>query len=66
MTGWTADELEKIETAEAALARLDKVQAEPWATPQAVQRLRNRYTYQRRRFGARVGAVPDDGVEEHS
>ncbi|MGH2674346.1 MAG: hypothetical protein ACRDKA_07490 [Actinomycetota bacterium] len=56
----------RIRAAEAALARLEELRSEGWTTDQAVQRLRDQYTYQRRRFGARVGAVPDDGVEEHS
>jgi Na+/H+ antiporter len=56
----------RVRAAEAALARLEEVREEEWTTEEAVRRLRDQYAYQQRRFGARAGALPDDGVEQHS
>jgi Na+/H+ antiporter len=56
----------RLHAVEAALARLELLEAEDWTRPDTVERMRGAYEYRRRRFGARAGKVEDDGYEERS
>jgi monovalent cation/hydrogen antiporter len=50
----------------AALAQLDALANEEWTREDTIERMRAAYTYRKRRFAARVGALEDDGYEDRS
>jgi monovalent cation/hydrogen antiporter len=56
----------RVKAAEAALARLEELELEDWVRDQTAERLRGLYDYRRRRFGARLDGVDEDGVEQQS
>jgi CPA1 family monovalent cation:H+ antiporter len=56
----------RLHAANAALERLDVLEAEEWTRDDTVERMRGIYRYRRRRFGARAGKVEDDGYEDRS
>jgi CPA1 family monovalent cation:H+ antiporter len=56
----------RVKAAEAALARLEELQLEDWVRDQTAERLRGLYDYRRRRFGARLEGMDEDGVEQQS
>lgn len=53
----------RIETAEAALGRLEALEAEPWVHPDTVKRVRGAYTFRRDRFLAREGYGAEETPE---
>ena len=56
----------RIKAAEAALARLEELEAEDWVREDTVERMRGSYNFRTRRFRARYDGVDDDGEEERS
>jgi CPA1 family monovalent cation:H+ antiporter len=56
----------RIKTAEAALARLDELEADGSVVPQTAQRLRGSYGFRRDRFAARFDDGDDGAIEEQS
>ena len=57
----------RLESARAALARLDGLGAEEWTRDETVERMRGLYGYRLRRFSVRAGKVEDDeGIEDRS
>ncbi len=59
----------RLAAAEAALSRLDELEAEEWALDDTVARVRGAYTYRQRRFRARSrdgefdGGIEGDGID---
>jgi Na+/H+ antiporter len=58
--------LARLETARAALAQLDELEAADWTRDDTIERMRGMYRYRTRRFGARTGEVEDDGYEDRT
>ncbi len=56
----------RIESADAALARLEDLIQEGWVREDTAERVRGMYGYRRSRFVARKMGVDDDGYEERS
>ena len=56
----------RLAAARAALAALDELVEEDWTRDDTIERMRGLYDYRLRRFGARVGEAPDDGLEDRS
>ncbi|HEV2745628.1 MAG TPA: Na+/H+ antiporter [Rubrobacter sp.] len=56
----------RIESADAALARLDALAEEEWVREDTAERVRGMYGYRRSRFVARKMGVDEDGIEERS
>ena len=56
----------RIKAAEAALARLEELEAEGWVREDTAERTRGQYRFRTSRFRARYEGVDDDGVEERS
>ena len=56
----------RIKAAEAALARLEEIEAEGWVRDDTAERTRGAYRFRASRFRARYEGVDDDGVEERS
>ena len=56
----------RIKAAEAALARLDELEAEEWARDDTVERMRGLYGFRRDRFRARLSDGDDGAIEERS
>ncbi len=56
----------RIESADAALARLDELSEEEWVREDTAERVRGMYGYRRSRFVARKMGVDEDGIEERS
>ncbi len=56
----------RIKAAEAALARLEELEAEGWVREDTAERTRGQYRFRANRFRARYEGVDDDGVEERS
>jgi NhaP-type Na+/H+ or K+/H+ antiporter len=57
----------RLVTAKAALERLNELEGEEWTRDGTIERVRNLYTYRKRRFAARAGKIEDeDGIEEGS
>jgi monovalent cation/hydrogen antiporter len=56
----------RLAAARAALAALDELIQEDWTRDDTIERMRGLYDYRLRRFGARVGEAPDDGLEDRS
>jgi CPA1 family monovalent cation:H+ antiporter len=56
----------RIESADAALARLEELTGEEWVREDTAERVRGMYGYRRSRFVARKMGVDEDGYEERS
>lgn len=56
----------RIESADAALARLEELAEEGWVREDTAERVRGMYGYRRSRFVARKMGVDEDGFEERS
>jgi CPA1 family monovalent cation:H+ antiporter len=56
----------RIKAAEAALARLEELEAEGWVRDDTAERTRGAYRFRASRFRARYEGVDDEGVEERS
>jgi CPA1 family monovalent cation:H+ antiporter len=56
----------RLLAAQAALARLDELAAEPWVRPETIRRMRGVYEYRTRRFEARMSDDDDGDIEEGS
>jgi CPA1 family monovalent cation:H+ antiporter len=56
----------RIKAAEAAIARLEELEAEDWVREDTAERVRGSYNFRARRFRARYEGVDDDGEEERS
>jgi CPA1 family monovalent cation:H+ antiporter len=56
----------RLVAADAAIARIDELAAEPWTRDDTADRMRALYAYRRRRFAARKGIEEDDGFEERA
>jgi Na+/H+ antiporter len=56
----------RIKAAEAALARLEELEAEGWVREDTAERTRGLYRFRTNRFTARYQGVDDEGVEERS
>jgi monovalent cation/hydrogen antiporter len=56
----------RLVATKAALAQIDALANEEWTREDTIDRMRAAYTYRKRRFAARVGAVEDDGYEDRS
>jgi monovalent cation/hydrogen antiporter len=56
----------RIKAAEAALARLEELEAEGWVREDTAERTRGAYRFRTNRFSARYHGTDDDGVEERS
>jgi CPA1 family monovalent cation:H+ antiporter len=56
----------RIKAAEAALARLEELEAEGWVREDTAERTRGLYRFRTNRFRARYEGVDDEGVEERS
>jgi CPA1 family monovalent cation:H+ antiporter len=57
----------RLVAAQAAIDMIDRVEAEGWARPDTLERLRGLYAFRQRRFGVRAGKIEDeDGIEERS
>ena len=56
----------RIKAAEAALARLEQLEAEEWVREDTAERMRGAYNFRTRRFRARYEGVEGDGEEERS
>jgi NhaP-type Na+/H+ or K+/H+ antiporter len=57
----------RLESAKAALGRLDGLGAEEWTRDETVERMRGLYDYRLRRFSVRAGKLEDeDGIEDRS
>jgi monovalent cation/hydrogen antiporter len=56
----------RIESADAALARLEELTEEEWVREDTAERVRGMYGYRRSRFVARKMGVDEDGYEERS
>ena len=55
----------RIHVAQAALARLEELEAEEWVREDTAERVRGVYNYRRSRFAARFDG-DEDGLEERS
>jgi len=53
----------RLETAEAAIARIDELSDEDWVNDDTAERMRGLYDYRRRRFAARREGPDGDGVK---
>jgi Na+/H+ antiporter len=59
----------RLVAAEAALRRLDEVEAEGWAREDTLERMRGLYRFRQRRFKVRAGKIEDEedgGIEDRS
>jgi CPA1 family monovalent cation:H+ antiporter len=56
----------RIKAAEAALARLEELEAEDWVRPDTAERLRGSYRFRTNRFRARYEGSDEDGLEDRS
>ena len=56
----------RVESANAALLRLEELAEEEWVREDTAERVRGMYGYRRSRFAARKMGVDDDGYEERS
>src|SRR4051794_25530194 len=56
----------RIKAAQAALARLEELEAEGWVRDDTAERARGQYRFRTNRFRARYEGVDDEGVEERS
>src|SRR5262249_34282537 len=56
----------RIKASQAALARLEELEAEGWVRPDTAERARGQYRFRTNRFRARYEGVDDEGVEERS
>jgi monovalent cation/hydrogen antiporter len=56
----------RIKASEAALARLEDLEAEGWVREDTAERTRGQYRFRTSRFRARYEGVDDEGVEERS
>jgi monovalent cation/hydrogen antiporter len=56
----------RIKAAEAALARLEELEAEGWVRDDTAERTRGQYRFRTSRFRARYEGVDEEGVEERS
>jgi monovalent cation/hydrogen antiporter len=56
----------RIKASQAALARLDELQAEGWVRDDTAERARGQYQFRTSRFRARYEGVDDEGVEARS
>ncbi len=56
----------RIESADAALARLEELAEEEWVREDTAERVRGMYGYRRSRFVARKMGADEDGYEERS
>ncbi|HKH10826.1 MAG TPA: Na+/H+ antiporter [Rubrobacter sp.] len=56
----------RIESADAALARLEELAEEEWVREDTAERVRGMYGYRRSRFVARKVGVDEDGYEQRS
>ena len=56
----------RIDSADAALARLEELTGEEWVREDTAERVRGMFGYRRSRFVARKMGVDDDGYEERS
>jgi Na+/H+ antiporter len=56
----------RIKASEAALRRLEELEAEGWVREDTAERTRGQYRFRTSRFRARYEGVDDDGVEERS
>jgi Na+/H+ antiporter len=56
----------RIKAAEAALARLEELEAEGWVREDTAERTRAQYRFRTNRFRARYDGVDDEGVEDRS
>jgi CPA1 family monovalent cation:H+ antiporter len=57
----------RLVAAQAAIDMIELVEAEGWARPETLERLRGLYAFRQRRFKVRAGKVEDeDGIEERS
>ena len=64
--GAREDAKARIVAAEAALARLDELDAEDWVRDDTAERIRGQYRFRASRFRARYDGVDSGGVEERS
>jgi Na+/H+ antiporter len=60
------DSKARIRAAEAALARLEQLEAEDWVRDDTAERVRGLYGFRRDRFRARLVGDDDGGIEERS
>jgi monovalent cation/hydrogen antiporter len=56
----------RLAATDAALERLRELAGEEWTRDDSVERLQGAYQFRRRRLGARLGAVTDEGFEDRS
>jgi monovalent cation/hydrogen antiporter len=56
----------RIKASEAALARIDQIQAQGWANEDSLERARGQYRFRTNRFRARLTGEDGDGVEDRS
>jgi monovalent cation/hydrogen antiporter len=56
----------RLVATKAALAQLDRLEAEEWTRDDTIERMRGLYNYRKRRFAARAGKIEDDGYEDRS
>jgi CPA1 family monovalent cation:H+ antiporter len=56
----------RLAATKAALAQLDALAEEEWTRDDTIERLRALYSYRKRRFAARAGAIEDDGYEDRA
>jgi CPA1 family monovalent cation:H+ antiporter len=56
----------RIKAAEAALERLEELEAEGWVRDDTAERTRGQYRFRTNRFRARYEGVDEDGVEDRS
>jgi monovalent cation/hydrogen antiporter len=56
----------RIRAAEAALARLDELEAEDWVQEATAERMRGLYGFRRNRFSSRFDGESDGSIEEQS
>jgi Na+/H+ antiporter len=56
----------RLVATKAALAQIDRLEAEEWTRSDTIDRMRAAYNYRKRRFAARAGKIEDDGYEDRS
>jgi Na+/H+ antiporter len=56
----------RLGATKAALAQIDALAAEDWTRDDTIERMRDAYTYRKRRLAARAGKIEDDGYEDRS
>jgi Na+/H+ antiporter len=56
----------RLAATDAALDRLQQLAGAEWTREDSVERLQGAYQFRRRRLGARLGAVTDEGFEDRS